>query len=196
MRLRTPALRPLMPAPAVAIAADPSAQVEAHFRAVWASSMHDMPFVNPALAVEAVGFRRFAGDWLGVVITPWFINLFLLPGGGRLWQDLPTGEHRQLALPAGTMEFIADHPGAGQGLPAYQYCPLLAPVQHIPDQDLARQIAAGVLAAVMSPPPEVAEGAAGDARTAGEAGNATPGRRPLPSAGRRAFLGGGVSRSR
>lgn len=188
MRLRTPAIRPLMPTPAVALAGDPSALVEAHFRAVWASSMHDLPFVNPALAVEAVGFRRFAGDWLGVVITPWFINLFLLPGGGSLWLDLPTGEHRLLALPAGTMEFIADHPGGEQGLAACQYCPLLAPVQQVADQGLARQIAQTALAAVFSPPPAEAV-----PQAAPETAPDVP--RP-PSAARRAFLRGGVSRPR
>lgn len=188
MRLRTPALRPLMPAPAVAIAGDPSAQVEAHFRAVWTTSMHDLPFVNPTLAVEAVGFRRFAGDWLGVVITPWFINLFLLPGGGSLWQDLPTGEHRLLALPAGTMEFIADHPGGEGGLAACQYCPLLAPVQQVADQDLAREIALAALAAVFSPPPAEAV-----PHPAPEIAPDVP--RP-PSAARRAFLRAGISRPR
>lgn len=187
MRLRTPALRALPPLPAKALTADPTPLVEAHFRTVWAASMHDMPFVNPALAVEAVGFQRFAGDWLGVVITPWFINLFLLPGGGSLWQDLPTGEHRLLALPAGAMEFIADHPGAAQGLAACQYCPLLAPVQQVADQDLARQIAQAALAAVFSPPP---------AEALPPVVAAAPDSSPPPSAGRRAFLRGGVVRSR
>ena len=32
-------------------------------------------FVNPALAVEAVGFRPWEDHWLGVMVTPWFMNL-------------------------------------------------------------------------------------------------------------------------
>jgi [NiFe] hydrogenase assembly HybE family chaperone len=150
-RLRRPAIVPQLPAPAQPHAEDPSAAVVAHFETVWQTAMHDLPFVNPALAVEAIGFRRVEGDWLGVVITPWFINLFLLPGGGELWADWPGGEQRSVALPAGRMDFIADHPGSGSALPAYQYCPLIAPVQSVADQALAREIAAAALLAALTP---------------------------------------------
>ena len=83
--------------------------------------MHDMPFVNPALGVEAIGFRRHDGDWLGVMITPWFLNLFLIYGGGELWGDIPAGERRYLNLPCGTLQFLADD---DPDLGPYQYCPL------------------------------------------------------------------------
>lgn len=113
--------------------------------------MHDMPFVNPALSVEAIGFQRQDGDWLGVVITPWFINLFLLPGGGTLWRDVPTGEHATVALPVGELDFIGDNPGSDAAVAAYQYCPLLSPVQQVPTQDAARAIARDALATVRTP---------------------------------------------
>lgn len=180
MRLRTPALRPVAPPPAEALTADPAARVEAHFRAVWQDSMRDLPFVNPALSVEAVGFCRWEDDWLGVVITPWFINLFLLPGGGRRWQDVPTGEQRKLALPVGELDFIADNPGPGSVLPAYQYCPLLAPVQQVGDQAEARQIAADMLATVLTPPAPAATEAP-EAATRAEPPD-------VPSPSRRGFL--------
>ena len=38
--------------------------------------------VNPALAVEAVGFRPWGEHWLGILITPWFMNLVLMPRVG------------------------------------------------------------------------------------------------------------------
>ena len=155
-RLRTPAVVPRPPVPAVPWADDPARQVVAHFEQVWATSMHDMPFVNPALAVEAVGFQRVSGDWLGIVITPWFINVFLLPGGGCLWVDTPSGEQRGVLLPVGNMAFIADNPGAPALLPAYQYCPLLAPVQQVADPAQARLIAEDALATVLGPQPPTA----------------------------------------
>lgn len=150
-RLRMPAIAPKMPEAAVPHAEDPSPRVVAHFQHVWATAMHDMPFVNPALSVEAIGFQRQDGDWLGVVITPWFINLFLLPGGGALWHDLPTGEHTAVGLPVGELEFIGDNPGAEAAVSAYQYCPLLSPVQQVETQDAARAIALDALAAVLTP---------------------------------------------
>lgn len=152
VRLRTPAIQPAAPLPAQPLATDPSPQLVAHFEHVWNTTMHDMPFVNGALSVEAVGLQRYEGDWLGVVITPWFINLFLLPGGGRLWHDLPTGEHGTVALPVGELEFIGDNPGAGAAVAAYQYCPLLSPVQQVENQEAARAIARDALTAVLTPP--------------------------------------------
>ena len=111
--------------------------------------MHDLPFVNPALAVQAVGFQRHEGDWLGVMITPWFLNLFLLSGGGQLWGDIPAGERRYLNLPCGTLQFIADDdPDIGP----YQYCPLIAPVSSISDMASALKAAQDALAAVFVPP--------------------------------------------
>ena len=113
--------------------------------------MRDMPFVNPVLGVEAVGFRRHEGDWLGVMITPWFLNLFLIHGGGKLWGDIPAGERRYLNLPCGTLQFLADD---DPDLGPYQYCPLIAPVSDLPDMATARQAAHQALVTVLSPPPE------------------------------------------
>lgn len=146
-RLRQPALQPPPIRPAEARTTDPSAFLEAHYQQIWTTRMHDLPFVNPALQVEAVGFVRHDGDWLGVVITPWFLNLLLLSGGGPLWGDIPAGERRYLNLPCGTLQFIADDdPEIGP----YQYCPLIAPVSSIPDHATARQAALDAMRSVLS----------------------------------------------
>ena len=156
--------------------------------------MHDMPFVNHSLAVDTHGFARVDGDWLGVVITPWFINLFLLPGGGTLWADCPTGEQRRVTLPAGPMDFIADNPGADAALAAFQYCPLLSPVQSVADMATARRIAVAALAAALAPPPAPYADEAAPAHAA-PAGGAAADRQPepavaatAPSTARRGFL--------
>lgn len=146
-RIRTPALAPPPIRPAVPRNDDPTAFLEAHYRHVWQTRMHDLPFVNPALAVEASGFARYEGDWLGVVITPWFLNLLLVSGGGQLWGDIPAGERRYLNLPCGTLQFIADDdPDIGP----YQYCPLIAPVTDLADMATARLVAADALQTVFA----------------------------------------------
>lgn len=148
-RIRTPALAPPPIRPAVPRVDDPTAFLEAHYRHVWQTRMHDLPFVNAALAVEAVGFARYEGDWLGVVITPWFLNLLLVSGGGQLWGDIPAGERRYLNLPCGTLQFIADDdPDIGP----YQYCPLIAPVTDLADMVTARRVAADAIKTVFSAP--------------------------------------------
>jgi [NiFe] hydrogenase assembly HybE family chaperone len=90
-----------------------------------------------------------------VVITPWFINLLLLAGGGRLWGDIPAGERRYVSLPCGTLQFIADD---DPDLGPYQYCPLIAPVSSVPDMAVARQAAAEALQTVFATPPAEPEG--------------------------------------
>jgi len=154
-RIRQPALAPPPIRPAVPRDDDPSAFLAAHYTKVWQERMRELPFINPALSVDTIGFIRHDGDWLGVVVTPWFLNLFLLNGGGHLWGDIPAGERRYLNLPCGTLQFIADDdPEIGP----YQYCPLIAPVDHLPDMASARQAAVDAMQALISqPPPPLAE---------------------------------------
>ncbi len=151
-------IRQPAPAPPMRVAEvrseDPSAFLAEHYRRVWQTQRHDLPCVNPALRVEAIGFVRYAGDWLGVVVTPWFLNLFLLNGGGSLWGDIPAGQRRYLELPCGALQFIADDdPVVGP----YQYCPLIAPVSAIADMGVARQAALDALRSAFAIPAPAAE---------------------------------------
>lgn len=151
-RVRKPLFEAARPEAAATIYEDdPSPQLEAHYRRVWETSMHDMPFVNPALAVAAVGFRRYQGDWVGAVVTPWFLNLFVLPGGGALWADLASGDRVRIAFPVGELEFIADYDPGGT-LPACQYCPLFAPVSQFATQEAAVAAAEAALDALFTVP--------------------------------------------
>jgi len=156
-RVRTPALAPPPILPATPRGEDPSAFLAAHYERLWATRMHDLPFMNPALTVEVAGFRRCSGDWVGVVVTPWFLNLFLIDGGGSLWGDIPASERRYVGLPCGTLQFIADvDPDIGP----YQYSPLIAPVSSLPDMATARRVAAEALAAVFVLPADTVAAAA------------------------------------
>lgn len=201
-RLRKPALTPQAPAPAVPLADNPADRLQAYFTAVWEERMFDLPFVNPKLPVAAVGFRKVDGDWVGAVLTPWFLSIFLLPGGGTLWQDLPSGERRTVWLPVGTMDFIAENcgeDGAAHGLTAWQYCPLMTSVEHLPDAVAALEIARDALATVMRPvassadsstAPEVSAPSAAPEPPAApqEAGPVAESPSAEPAPARRAFL--------
>ena len=101
--------------------------------------------VNAALSCRAIGFARYRGDWLGVVITPWFVDLYLLSGGGELWGDIPSGQRRYVELPQGTVPFTAaDDPQIG----SYQYSPLISPVSSLPDMAAAMKLANDVLSGI------------------------------------------------
>lgn len=132
---------------------DPSEVLNCHFLAVWQARGSELAPLNSALQVESVGFIRFAGDWVGVVVTPWFFRLFLLPGGGSLWGDIPAGQRRYLELPGGVLPFTAEE------LPAIgpcQWTPLIEPITAVSSMGVARQAALDALRAafaiVVEPP--------------------------------------------
>jgi [NiFe] hydrogenase assembly HybE family chaperone len=144
----------------VASQADPSARIERVFGEVHATRMRGLPFLNPALRVEAVGFRRWDGRWLGVLVTPWFMNLVLLPDAPAAWRHVRYGDSVSYALPAGVFEFIsAREPALGD----YQSCSLFSPVFEFADQDGARATARAALAALFDPQSQAGvEGPVGD----------------------------------
>lgn len=152
LRIRTPLYSAPQPTTAAKVfAVDPGVELEVMYRHIWETSMHDMPFVNRALSVAAIGFRRYEGDWVGAVISPWFLNLFILPGGGSLWSDLASGDRVRIALPVGTLEFIADYDPGGD-IPAYQYCPLFVSVSQFSSHEAAVAAAEDALEVLFSPP--------------------------------------------
>jgi [NiFe] hydrogenase assembly HybE family chaperone len=123
---------------AVSCLPDPSERLEAAFRAVYAEKMQGLAFVNPAVEVEAIGFAPWKHYWLGVMLTPWSMNLLLAPRDPSAWRALPPGEKRRYAFPAGTFDFISAHAGA---IGEYLSCSLFSPLLEFADHATARQTA-------------------------------------------------------
>ena len=114
--------------------ADPTARLEAAYRSIQADRMQGVPMLNPALGVAAVGFAEWEGRWLGVMVTPWFMNLMLVPRDLAAWTPLRMGAKRKYALPAGEYEFIGgDDPAIGE----YQMCSLFSPMFDFADMETA-----------------------------------------------------------
>ncbi len=116
---------------------DPSGGLTTVYRSA-AARMEGLTFINPALAVEAVGFALWQGTWLGVMVTPWFMNLTLAPGDPALWRALPLGAKRRYGFPAGDYEFIGAHDAT---IGDYQICSLFSPMDRFEDQTAARLVA-------------------------------------------------------
>jgi len=123
--------------PATSPLPDPSPRLNAAFLDV-SRRMAGLGFLNPALQVEAVAFEPWQGHWLGVMVTPWFMNLVLLPRERESWQPLAVGAKRKLRFPAGVYEFIgADDAVVGE----HQTCSLFSPMLEFEDQAAARLVA-------------------------------------------------------
>lgn len=127
---------------------DPSSALEATYRDVQATRMRGLPFLNPAVNVEAVGFAAWDGHWLGVLVTPWFINLVLAPRDESRWHEVAPGEKRRYQFPAGDYEFIgAAEPAVGD----FQVCSLFSPVLEFEDHATARFVAEQARTALLDP---------------------------------------------
>jgi [NiFe] hydrogenase assembly HybE family chaperone len=120
----------------------------AEFREIWNARMRDLPLVNRALHVEAVGFRAWQGRPIGVLLSPWFMNLILLSGPGDDWSDLYPGDKELIAFPSGRYEFIHNRRGA---LGGYKACSLLSPMSDFGSQLQATDCARAVMQALFEP---------------------------------------------
>jgi len=124
------------------------ADLVARYQAIHEERMRDLPIVNPRLAVEAVGFEQWEDKDLGVLITPWFMNLVLLPDTGKL-ADLPQGERVECRFPSGPCELTVYR---DEELGTYLAAVLFRTVADFPDQDVARAVAEEALANVLAEP--------------------------------------------
>jgi [NiFe] hydrogenase assembly HybE family chaperone len=120
--------------------------LEAHFSRVERETMQGMPLLNPSLQVQAVGFQEWQGHCLGVLITPWFMNLMLLPKEGDDWQECRVGDKRLYQFPSGPYEFIL---GEDAAIGRYQMCSLFSPMFEFANQESAVATAEAVMQALM-----------------------------------------------
>lgn len=140
-------------------------ELAVHFREIGDTQMRDLPFYNANLEVEAWGFAPFAADSLiGVLITPWFMNLVVMPLNFELVQARCYGQSRTISLPSGERKFLY---GGDERVGALWAYSLHSPMQKFASPAHARGEARARLAEAMKSP------------------RAVP---VAPSPGRRAFL--------
>lgn len=128
-------------------------RVESVFQRIAQSRMRDFPLSNPALRVELVGLRAWGDVRVGVLITPWAMNLLLLPGDasgddGQRLRVLVTGEAQEWTFPSG------DYPFYGlqeDGLGIVQMCSLFSPPAEFATHDDAVLTAQALLLALLRP---------------------------------------------
>lgn len=136
------------PTPASDLLDNPAGQLESVFKRIAATRMAGVAILNPALEVEAVGFRRWNNEWVGVLITPWFMSLICLPSPASTWYDLSSGSKRDRELPSGCYEFLTAHE---EELGPYLTSSLFSPMFNFESMDQAREVASAVLAEMFTP---------------------------------------------
>jgi [NiFe] hydrogenase assembly HybE family chaperone len=146
--------------------AERTAALVADFRDIQHGKMRDMPMVNKALSVEAVGFIAHEGRPLGVLIAPWFMNLILLPAPDEDWSGLVQGASETLAFPSGRYGFLHNtRPMVG----GYKACSLFSPMDDFTSQLQAVEVARSVMTELFRPENRIESDRSADIRAAREA---------------------------
>lgn len=114
----------------------------AGYRRIERERMQGLPICNGALRVEAVGFRPQGRCLCGVLVTPWFMNLVLLPAEGEQWSDANFGNRVIWRFNAGEYELS---PALLEETGTHLSTPLFSTVHDFPDQETARRVAEEVL---------------------------------------------------
>ena len=115
------------------------------FTEIWHAKMRDVPIVNKLLRVQAVGFRMHEGRPLGVLLSPWFMNLIVLPREDEDWSGLTAGAKEIIAFPSGNYEFIHNTREQTGG---YKACSLFSPMHDFKSQAQAVEVAEAVMHAL------------------------------------------------
>ncbi len=111
-----------------------TAQLENTFNTIYKDRMHDVPVINKTIKVSVIGFQQWQNSYLCIMITPWFMNLMLLPGENENWDDLRETTSRQHSFPSGNYQFLVGYePDIGK----YQMCSLFSPMFEFADNEAA-----------------------------------------------------------
>jgi [NiFe] hydrogenase assembly HybE family chaperone len=111
--------------------------------------MRDLSVYNEKIAIEAIGFRPFGDDaFLGVLLTPWFLNIIILPVKPAPMNMAEIGRTVFVELPAGKRAFVV---GGDEVIGLYRAHSLHSPVLNFTLPGQAGAEALRKLAMLMTP---------------------------------------------
>jgi len=129
----------------------PVESLVARFEQIGRERIEGLPIYNPELQVEAIEFRECPNGLLGVLITPWFINVMLLPTNQTRWQDIELGTKHNLKLDNGEHEFVL---GEDEGVGWYLFRAVISPTHCLKTQAAAQSAARQALYELLAPTEE------------------------------------------
>lgn len=141
-----------------AVGLDPAAwgeRLAGAYREIGDRAMRELPIFNDALNVEAVGFRKVGDRVVGVLVTPWFMNVVMPADDCAFQPSAAPGSSFRFHFPAGDVDLtVSEVASAGR----IASCSLFSPMFEFEDMSCARATAEAALAALMLPADD-AEGA-------------------------------------
>jgi len=120
--------------------------LEQAFNRILDEQMTGIPLLNNRLKVQTLGFQEHQGRIIGVLITPWLMNLVMLPGEDDDWNGLELGKKQPHKFPSNTYKFIVNEI---EGIGKCQAHSLYSPMNEFVNQDHALAAAQGFLDTLM-----------------------------------------------
>ncbi|MDV7340268.1 [NiFe]-hydrogenase assembly chaperone HybE [Terasakiella sp. A23] len=114
-------------------------KLETCFNTILVENMQGINILNHELEVEAIEFTKWDGRVMGMVVTPWFVNLIMLPNDEDDWHTLPMGQKKTFNFPSKDLDMMVNE------IEGFGYCrtySLYSPCKDLPNQESARIAAA------------------------------------------------------
>lgn len=122
-------------------------RLQTAFEKIYVERMHDVPIINDRIKVTAIGFQRWQDSFLCIMITPWFMNIMLLPGKDEDWDELQETSAISHTFPSGRYEFLV---GYEADIGKYQMCSLFSPMFEFADDNAAVETAQAAINELMN----------------------------------------------
>mgnify|MGYP003572037277 CR=1 FL=1 len=126
-------------------------QLVNRFEAIGQERIQGLPIYNDKLKVEAVDFQPCENGQIGGLVTPWFINIMLLPDNCDSLQFKELGDKIKCDLPSGKCEFSI---GEEDVLGRYLFRSVVSPTHCYKTQEPACSVVRKALKKLMTTPAE------------------------------------------
>ncbi|MCU7937293.1 MAG: [NiFe]-hydrogenase assembly chaperone HybE [Candidatus Thiodiazotropha sp. (ex Dulcina madagascariensis)] len=121
-------------------------QIEASFTRIQNEQMRGIPLLNPMLKVQTIGFQHYQERCIGIIITPWMMNLIMLPGENEDWSELELGRKQPHRFPSNPFKFMVNEV---DGIGKCQTYSLHSPMHEFVNQDHATAAAKSFMQTLM-----------------------------------------------
>lgn len=124
---------------------DPDAvaeQLEQTFNKIHLENMQGIPILNSAIRIQALGFQLFQGRVIGIIITPWLMNVVILPTDDEDWSHMNLGDKRPHKFSSRTYKFMLNE---FDGIGLCQTHSLYSPMQSFASHEQALDTAQSFL---------------------------------------------------
>ncbi len=120
--------------------------LENTFSKIHELQMRGLPLLNPEIRIQALGFQQYKGRIFGIIITPWMMNVVILPCEKDDWSQMELGHKQPHVFPAKTLKFMVNDV---DGIGPCQTHSLYSPMAEFANHEHAVNVAQGFLEELM-----------------------------------------------